>query len=914
MKFFLTFFILLSSAPVWSDEYLIQEMSKLRSSLAKDDPDYFELSLRLADLYFDESIQESDDRIKVTEQRNNALSLYSEALKLGRVQNFPARKEIIVKFQMGRVLGKLGKYKEALKYFNEVYASKEVTKRIKREVTFRLAEYWEEQVHFAQADRYYKEAIELCESVTSCNYAHYRRAWLHYRDLKLDSAIEELKLSLFEKDGMVREKVINDLLLFYSNQSSNGKDALKFITELEKKTKRDDLVQKLVEAYYSAGNRIAGSNALIFLNDRKPDSFYEMRLLEESYGFRDIDEVKKYLSAIEKRKIKDIPRGKEESKEFRAMLKRVIVQFDSESESDDRYFDILKRSIMSYLSFFPNDESRIKMQQGWLKVESDKVNKVSILKKWISEEKDKTQLRKLRQTRLALAQELKKPKIVIEEALAIAALLKGSTEAREFSYVAAYEYYKEKKHKKALDLFLPLTEIKNKKTIDKWAIQSQNLVLDIYNQRKNFQAIAVQANKWLSLDLFTANPKLTKDIADMKLVATQADFEKTTALGETKQALDGFYKFCFDNIFPEKSCPNAKVLAVKLADQSKLIALLEKNNDEQALMTEYELMGEFSKAASLQEKFLLNKQADLTVYFKIALLYEIDGNLSQRDRVLKKLISKIRSTRQLDKKYEKLLYLTLDEADMLSEQSLVLPWSVETKVTLANRFSQSKKAKKLLTSGDHYTGPTWSKYVLKESKKLFDRQKKVSFYGRNSQKLFKRRVYRLNKLNDFVKKYLNGADSQTRIYLLNTVKMAYQNFSVEILSTPIPEGLTEEIYMQVQVQLTDMAAPYQKIALDYERLLDEQLATVSKEEKLNYLAQIAEPEKNYAILIKDFEYKDRSIASFDFKSLDAAKSKLKANPLDDLPLKEMHTAFTTAGFNRVASYFKGRIKTEKETL
>ena len=60
MKFkILYLFLILFSHQSFSDDYLISEMEALKTSLSKEDPDRLELTLRLADLYFDVSIQES---------------------------------------------------------------------------------------------------------------------------------------------------------------------------------------------------------------------------------------------------------------------------------------------------------------------------------------------------------------------------------------------------------------------------------------------------------------------------------------------------------------------------------------------------------------------------------------------------------------------------------------------------------------------------------------------------------------------------------------------------------------------------------------------------------------------------------------------------------------------------------------
>lgn len=919
----LIFTSLLSSSAIYADDYLIEEMEKLKSSLDINDPDRAELSLRLADLYFDTSIQEGDNKILVP-RREKALSLYTSVLEGKESGEIPKpAKAIVIKFQIARVLNKLGKIHQARMFYQDVFDSEKTVKKMRREASFSLAEYYEEQVNFKQADYYYKKAVGLCESIDSCNLAHYKRAWLHYKELKIDSAITELKLALYEKDGSVREKIINDLLLFFSNRTTNGEDELSFIKELSKKANRDDLVRKLVEAFYSAGNRIAGSTVLMHLNDMQPDPFYEMRLVEEFYGFRDRDLITKYLNQVAKRKINDLPKKEEEAKEFKAMLKRVIVQFDSESESNPAYSGLLLTSIDKYLEFYPLDEMRVKMQQGWLKAQTNKKAKVEKLASWIREEiklnKDWKYLKKLRQTRLALTQELLETEktnqyydIVLTEAVAIEELLSknepNSKEIKEFNYLVGYENYRRKNYSKALEKFLPLTVI-NGELVDKFSLQAQNLVLDIYNQQKKYDLLVKQSNSWVSAPKLSGPKDLQKELKEMSKIKTQASFERVVAMGETIPALMGFYGFCFEKVFEKKSCENAKILAIKLKDQEKLISLLEKENNEEQLMVEYELMGEFSKAAKLQEKFYLTKNAEIPVYLKIALLYEVDANLKERDRILKRLISKIRIDKKMDSKLEPLLYQTFSEAGLINEKTMLLPWELSRKISIANNLEnkKSKTVSKILLNSKEYTGPTWSIDRIKTAQSLFQKQAKISFYGRRSKTLFKRRVRKLEKFNEYVKANIQGADQLTRGVLLKLAYQAYQDFGVEIMSTPIPEGLTEEIFMQVQANLTQMSTPYLTVAEDYKKLLDSELALFD-DKGIEFNSKTQDLKSDLSALVELKENDQFLVKEKDLLKLKPMTASLMEKPNDHGILSSMKNTLTNSKMKRIAFYFEGRLK------
>lgn len=916
MKFLV---LLLISIPCFADQYLIDEMESLKSSLDMADPGRQELTLRLADLYFDVSIQEGEELegAQRMQQRQKALKLYRDVLE-GRdgLERVSLDREILIRYQIARVYRKLNRPLESKKFFEEVFTSSQADKNLKREAAFSIAEFFEEEADFKRADEYYRSAISLCHTKAACNLSHYKRAWLLYKELRIDAAIVELKLALFDRKGQVREKIINDLMLFFSNRTTDGTDEISYIEDLIKRTGKNELLKQLVEAFYSSGNRVAGAKALVYLNKKSSDIFYEMRLLEEYYGFRDWEQIEIYLAALEKRSRAELPQG-DSAGEFKEMIKRVIVQFGSEAEEDPKqYTQFLRRAIDRYLTFYPADNMRTKMQQGWLKAQDNELLKIKRLKTWIVEDialgKKDDEIRKLRQTRLALAQKNKNPAVVLEEALEIANLLKNSPEAREFHYVAGLHYYKNNNYSFALNKFLPLAKLNSFEKVDKWAILAQNLILDIYNQQKNYKALSAQADRWLSLDTGYTTSDMKKELASMREVKTQSQFEYFASLGQDKRALEAFFKYCFDSVYPEKSCANAKVLAIQMADTSKTIALLERSKDEKALMVEYERVGMFKKAAQLQEKFHLNKNSELSSYFKVAAFYEMAQAFGERDRILNMAIKTFK--KPLGAKLEQALYLTLDEAGLIDAKSLSLPWSLDRKIKLANRFSTSKSSIEFVAKQDQYAGKLWSKKILKRVQKKYLQLSDYKFHGRNSERRFKRRVKKLESFAVLAKGYLEQSDLETRIYLLDMLQKAYLSLGSEIMSAPIPEGLAEEVLMQVQANLTEMATPYLTVADDYLKLKTEQLEEVEEARKVELEKNCESEIRSYADLIKVNSIKSSLTAEFDYQEFNQLKMRLKDDPDNRDILKGMHAFYQQQNNQRLAGYFLGRLNQLGEKL
>lgn len=923
--------LLLTHAQANTTDYLIVEMEELRASLEADDPARIDLTLRLADLYFDASIKEGDKSSEeaMQESRVRALNLYRQSLNgTDGVAKAEGATRIKIEFQMARLLSRLGENKEAENYYYSVESSELATKKMKEQASLALAEWFEEDARFEKSKTFYDKAISLCEVRSACNYAHYRKAWLYFKDTKLDLAIKEMKASLWTTDTEVRESSLQDLVLFMSNMDSNGENELSYIKDLATKLNRPELVTQLVEAFYVAGNRKAGSHLLAYLNEQSPSLYFEVRLLEEFYGFRNWDQVDNYLNKLAKRRKADLPQKSENALEVNKILRRYLVQIDSETQVIAELNDYLKRSIDIYLNIYPNDDLRKKLQQGWLKAEESEEQKVVRLGQWIKEDLalgiDANEVRKLRQTRLSLAQKLNQSDVVIEEGMAIAALLKGSPEADEFEYVAARERYAKKEYAQALPIFKTIVARSvERKDFGKWSILAQNLVLDIYNQQKNFQGIIDQVALWSAATAGVENKDIVRENKNMEQIQLEARFEKAAKLSDGPESLQAFFDFCFDGVYPDKSCPNAKVLAVKFSDQQKLVKLLEREGNERDLMVEYERMGRFGEAAKLQEKLELaplGKKLDYEIYLKVALLFELDQNFGERNRILNRLIVAMKGEKSIPAELEGAIFLTLDEAGLIDTTSLFLPWSLGRKLALATRLEMERPStatQKLILAQSESTGPVWSKLILSKVQKEFATVSKIKFYGRGSEWLFKKRTKAIDQFVTTAKAHLEGADLETRIYLLDMLERTYAQMTEDILATPLPADLDEETLTQVQIQLQTMVEPFEKVRADYESLKTQQLASfevtnpeqVAMKERI--LGNLSSAPQTYDQFIADSPQVFANVIDKPFEGIAEYQAQLLTSPSDVAQLSKLKNYFEANKMLRLSAYYTDRIESLK---
>jgi hypothetical protein len=923
-------------------KYLINEMENVRNSLSLDDPKRGELTLRLADLYFDVSIQEgkaegkkiSEDQEQdfLQSSRKKALELYTYSLDEKVAKNKPTgENRLKVLFQMARLHTRLGEGKNAENLYKEILADSLVTKKMKEQSALALAEFYEEDAQMSLSRSYYNQSAELCKDVETCNYIYYRLGWLLYKDTKLDEAIVAMEKSLWLNENTIRENSLTDLILFMSNKESDGKVEFDKIEKIAKKANRPELKRQLVEAFYVAGNRLAGSNLLAELNKDDPNLYYEVRLLEEFYGFRKWDKVEQYLKSIGSKSSKDMPAKAEERKEIETTLRRFIVQVDSEMQVVKSLNVFLKQSIEIYLDFFPHDDQRKKMQAGWLSAVDDRKEKISMLGTWIKEDLkngvDSLEVRKLRQTRLSLAQELKQNDIVLEEALAISKLLENSPEKDEFTYVAAREFYEQKKYNEAMPLFSNiLTRAQSTQDVGQWAILSQNLILDIYNSQKNYDGIISQIAFWKKLPGVVSlkqEKELKEETLSMDKILLEAKFEKAVALKDTKEALEQFYEFCKSGQYVEKSCINAKVLSVKFKDQAKLVSVLELLKDESSLIVEYELMGRFKDAAKLLEKN--QKSPTFESAIKIAFLYELELDYGSRNRVLESLTAHLSREKSLNKDQEKILFSALVEAGLINDKTLSLPWSTSYKLKVASQLESIKPnatAQKLLLSQKEGHGPIWSRLILAKAEDSFQKVNKVKFYGSQSKSLFTKRTKAIETFANEYKPILDGADLETRIYLLHMLKMTYKNMANEILNTPIPEGLDDETLANVTTQISTMADPFDRVNEDYDRLLTEQVNQITEADlkakvTTNLNGNGQKIVQGYAQFISQPENKRNtaSVSTMTDVQLSEVKtmiSKLSVDPEDKVAMSQLIDIYTKNNNSRAAQYFVGRLENLKQ--
>ncbi|MBS1986233.1 MAG: hypothetical protein JST16_18890 [Bdellovibrionales bacterium] len=898
--------LVLSLSPLTSRSQtpVIEEAKKLLHDLSPRDPMHPVITLRLADMLFNhanEMNRDGGDSSAKESLRRRSLGLYRDYL-----QERPNSGEATrVNFQIARLLTDLGDLKQAMALWRTL-ADKAPDAEIRREALLRLAEYDEalggnSDLQHALAN--YKTALELCKSEDSCFYTRYRMAWAQFRLKQYEAALENLDNCLLDSKQVVREEVLRNLYVFWSQTPGAEKRAVSRFDNLSDSLGRPDMLHRLAEAFSASGNSAGRVLALEAANKRQPRVDTRVRLLEEYYAARRVPEFRSLLNSIADDEGTTAARGTEQQVNIaEAAFRRLLVQLDAERRTRPDFRLDFEKSAITYINLFPKSEHRTTAMQGWVAAEPDADKKLTQLAVWIQAEPANSATQKgLRELRAAVAQEAQRNDVVADEMKLLAAsAAPGDIKAREHRYIRAKSLYDAGKVDESLLEFQSLATYRAPQApaVDKWAIQSEHLALDILNQKKNYAALLAQARLWTNDSKLANDPKLASDVAEIRKIEDQASFEDAATQSDPAKSLELFKGYCLSGKFLPKSCENARVLAVKRNDTTTLLAVLEKMNSSEELASQYEAAGHYSKAAELREHMLKESENSFVESsLKTALLYELADRPQDQKRVLARLIKGAPKTGF--GKNEEWALRTLKDAKMLDSTAFALNWSPAAKGRVANAVEEAgagtPQTQKVLLASTKDLGSGWSKIVIGELQTESAKQAKITFTGRNSQQNFKARLALMNKLKAHADSYIPGASAGARSEIATVVSTAYASLAQAVLATPTPADIPADQAEQIKASLKEMSEPFAKLSAEYA-----ELAAKSKTEAT--IAPVVA-----AVTPPATPPSPGAVPAPAPLSRAAAVERLHLDPFSSDALSALKNYYETQGNERLSSYFKGRL-------
>ncbi len=889
------------------------------------------MTLRLADLYFDSAVEinktQQIDEKAIEKYQAKAVTLYEKALSGfdGEISRPARAKQRQIKFQLSRLYSDQGKRQEAEKIWNELVLQSD-DKDLQRESALRLAEVLElsaQPIVLIRAGELYDIALGSVKTQSLLSYAQYRRGWIYYRLGNSAEGARSLLSSLATTDKSSIDNLLKDLILFLSHSENPTNENIELLEKLGRQYSKVDLIDQLSSGYFLADHGQAYYETLSYLINKKPVLERFLSRLEFEYSHKTPSDVLKTLALAKEAQQKAIQFStSEKALDGEKLLYRLIVQWDGERKvRKEVYTEIFDSAVMLYTSLFPKGEQFDKVISGWLALDYEKSKKLETLRGWRLQQMQLNSRSKEVQIsiyEMTLAKENKDWPLVINRADFLIQNVGNSSQKRTYLYQKARAEYEEKAEDLGLSIFVDLAS-PSMTAPDEIAVFSQNLALDILGEKKQYSQMQIQAEKWLQSPIYQERAERSeafkKELTNIKGISERALFAEASARPD-KASLKIFKDFCLSGKYQPQACENARVLAVQLRDEQTLLEVLAKSAKRDDLLPELEFAGRFKDAAALREHELGQSKDYFADYIKVALLYELDGQFQERDRVLNRLVQKISLAKaSLSKQQENLLFLTLNDAGLMSPALLNLSWSRERKLRLASELESqgrgSAETKKLLVSSCKELGEAWYRFQLQKLKTINQSQEKLSIVGRQSKSHFERRVKALEDLSHEANCLLASSREDIRLAVTKGIARSYDQFANQIEEVPLPKDLDEETKVAVIAQVKTMAQPFRERAQDWSKQADLMVNTLGPEKMKNL-------DSRYLALTWSFDYEPAASAeSIAPKSLKVdwqdLLASLQNDPFEHQNEQKLKDHFEKLGQARLALYFQGRLSDERKT-
>lgn len=869
---------------------LIAEAEEVFNQLPDSAPEKKAVTLRLADLLFDAAIEvDSDSKAGAAEARKaDSYRERSERLYKQVLPTLNPDQTQRVRFQLARLYSFKAQMPEAIALWRKIFESPGQA-RLKRE----SALHWAEQLELAndnssirKAAELYSKALPLADKDSLRSYILYRSAWSHCRLGESAKAVSLIEKSLALAVDKERDDLIRDMVLFLSRDAESAKSQLARIEGIQGTYRRVGYVQALADAYLAADRKADYAYILRYLNEKDPDLERAVSLLDAAHDGLTQKEVLAELDEINRLRVNGIRfKNATIEKKSKDKLFRLVHLWDGNRRAKKLGADaLLVKGISTMILLFPATEETSQAIGGWLAAYKDPKVQRPQVDQWIelAQEVKHTPLEvRLTQNKLELARQEKEWSTVVEVSKKLEMLTAAS--ARPVRYQKAKALYELKNYDEALPVFLSLAQEKSDGK-DEFKKLSQDLALDILAIQKRYDDIAIYTARWKAEGGVRGE--------ELAAIGEKSRFESAVA-AQDAGALQTFTQFCLEKKFTPKSCDNARSLASRLRNQGTLITVLKAQGDEAELARQLEVAGRFGESARILEKGL--KSEERMPWLKVALLFELQGELKERDRVLKKFTSHL-AKQKMTEEEQSLIFATLNEAGLIDESSLKLPWSEALRARIASDLYEVKPTSAAETLLTKYCGPAgagWQKIHLKKMRETNEKQARIQFTGAKSKRHFEERVALLKSLGNQANCFKQGAPSELAKATSIKVSEAYAEFAKAIHATPMPEGLDEETQAEITAQIAAMASPFEK----------------QSEQWLEVAAAITEAGElaadwNFTLPTETESHKNQVVA-FDWGGY---LNEIQKEPFVRSHFEQLKAHFENQGRARLAAYVNGRLQ------
>lgn len=399
-------------------------------------------------------------------------------------------------------------------------------------------------------------------------------------------------------------------------------------------------------------------------------------------------------------------------------------------------------------------------------------------------------------------------------------------------------------------------EIVTKYPKSKYAEYSANLMLDIFNLKKDYIGLEYAASELLKNETLAG----TKAGEEIKEVLEKASFKKAQDLEQENkfaESADTFVSFAKQN--PKSTLAitalfNSGVNYEKAAQNEKAknsyLAVINSNQDKKDLKYKAKLFVAklYQEAALYDESIKLYKQLikedpksnqNQNFLYNIAVMKEAQGNYSQAIKDyeeyyegLKKWKEKLdlmytlaelyRKTNQLSKaqdKYKEYIENNPGDAEKLIEAYYWMGHIYEQKGSSQSYQWEDKllAVQRRLSDGKKNVGAKWAaKTKLKRAKETYGDLKEIKIPNQpeKQKKAVDEKISLLNKLNKELNEIVKYNSPDEIVSSLALLGEANDHMAHAIMSSPIPKGLGPEVEKQYKESLPKLAEPFLNRAKD----------------------------------------------------------------------------------------------------
>ncbi len=833
---------------------LINKLEKVQMQLAPNDSSKVSVTLRLADLYAERarisSMQELNEGcqncVVGDADRKKALRFYNEVMNRA-----PESTRGKVMVQVGHLYQLTGNEDKAIQFYNQVL-TKEKTPALLAEANLSLGELYFKRRDHAKAQGYYNEVLKN-PAATSKGLAAYRKAWCAFNQGQIASAIEQIQTvlktpALLNRNGsqgsqidpQFHEEVSLDYVTFLGKEKLDMK-LVQSLYDLSPERLKVQNVQGLALEQERLGKKAEALTVWKFVYGflSKPEdrlaAQISMTQLEFDAGNRKAA-LENYEKALQVwREFKSC--GSNQCEELRKRARQFVVswnQLEKKQVSPE-----LLTAYQLYTATFPEDvDMHIYMAQVAQDLKDYPTASAAMTKAIpllvSKQENDKLETMLLKQ--IELAETAKNEDMQAQAADAYLKYSPKKTKAFEVQYQKARAQYEKGNYAVAVEDLKKLAlsnggDMKVRK-------QAADLSLDGLVLLKDEARLAAWAKEFAAT--FKDSSQEYAKIVQKSILTKSAQMADQSSESAYRELL----AFNVSQAEPQdrlKYYKNKLILAEKL---QKFPEALSAADD---LLAQKELSAEDREFAWARKAYLSELLLDFGT--ALAATEKIEKSINSEDKALKLAIFAELSGSQSEAYYQRYLTASKDEEQKrLVAAELVRKSKTPEKALEAYRPVLQKSPALLAQLTAEVYAKTGNEALLKktikdpalaatDAGKLMARieflktfsgfKKKITglkLETANDRKLaasIKSRAGALDELEKMTKQAIQSSDWTSQLVSLDLLAKESDRFYSELLSAPVPAGLSGEDEQQYLSLLSAQAAPYQTKAAAAKVKVDE---------------------------------------------------------------------------------------------